>query len=131
MNPMLALRQYQKVGAHAQTSEASPHRLVQMLMEGGLDRIAQAKGALERKDIPGKCVSISKAIAIIGGLREGLDLDNCADTVGELDSLYIYMMKRLAEANISSDPKILDEVAGLLRTVKEGWDGIAEPGPQF
>lgn len=47
MNPMLALRQYQKVGAHAQTSEASPHRLVQMLMEGGLERIAQAKGAIE------------------------------------------------------------------------------------
>ncbi|WP_085717013.1 flagellar export chaperone FliS [Pseudomonas sp. B28(2017)] len=131
MNPMLALRQYQKVGAHAQTSEASPHRLVQMLMEGGLDRIAQAKGALERKDIPGKCVSIGKAIGIIGGLREGLDLENCADAVGELDSLYLYMMKRLAEANISGDPKILDEVAGLLRTVKEGWDGIAEPGPQF
>jgi len=131
MNPMLALRQYQKVGAQAQTSEASPHRLVQMLMEGGLDRIAQAKGSIERKDVPGKCVSISKAIGIVGGLREGLDLENSAETVGELDQLYIYMMKRLAEANIKSDPRILDEVAGLLRTVKEGWDAIAAPGPQF
>jgi flagellar protein FliS len=131
MNPMLALRQYQKVGAQAQTSEASPHRLVQMLMEGGLDRIAQAKGALERNDIPGKGVLISKAIGIVGGLREGLDLENLAETLGDLDSLYTYMMKRLAEANIKSDPKILDEVAGLLRTVKEGWDAIAAPGPQF
>ncbi|CAI8717441.1 Flagellar secretion chaperone FliSB [Pseudomonas sp. IT-P253] len=131
MNPMLALRQYQKVGAQAQTSEASPHRLVQMLMEGGLDRIAQAKGALERNDIPGKGVSISKAIGIVGGLREGLDLENAAESVGELDKLYSYMMKRLAEANIQSDPRILDEVAGLLRTVKEGWDAIAAPGPQF
>jgi len=131
MNPMLALRQYQKVGAQAQTSEASPHRLVQMLMEGGLDRIAQAKGALERKDIPGKGMLISKAIGIIGGLREGLDLENSPETLGDLDSLYTYMMKRLAEANIKSDPKILDEVAGLLRTVKEGWDAIAAPGPQF
>jgi flagellar protein FliS len=41
------------------------------------------------------------------------------------------MMKRLAEANAKTDPKILDEVADLLRTVKEGWDGIAPPGPQF
>ena len=81
MNPMLALRQYQKIGAQAQTSEASPHRLVQMLMEGGLDRIAQAKGAMERKDIPNKGVSIGKAIGIIGGLREGLDLENSADSV--------------------------------------------------
>ena len=131
MNPMLALRQYQKVGAQAQVSEASPHRLVQMLMEGGLDRIAQAKGAMERKDIPGKGVLISKAIGIIGGLREGLDLENKAEEVGRLDNLYVYMMKRLAEANIKTDPKILDEVAGLLRTVKEGWDAIAEPSPQF
>ncbi|QZI69106.1 flagellar export chaperone FliS [Pseudomonas protegens] len=131
MNPMLALRQYQKVGAQAQTSEASPHRLVQMLMEGGLDRIAQAKGAMERKDIANKGVFISKAIGIIGGLREGLDLENSMDTLGDLDGLYTYMMKRLTEANIKTDPKILDEVADLLRTVKEGWDAIAAPGPQF
>ncbi|SCX40117.1 MULTISPECIES: flagellar export chaperone FliS [unclassified Pseudomonas] len=131
MNPMLALRQYQKIGAQAQTSEASPHRLVQMLMEGGLDRIAQAKGAMERKDIANKGIFISKAIGIVGGLREGLDLENQAESVAELDALYAYMMKRLAEANVKTDPKILDEVADLLRTVKEGWDAIATPGPQF
>src|SRR3546814_4213396 len=118
MNPMLALRQYQKIGAQAQTSEASPHRLVQMLMEGGLDRIAQAKGAMERKDIANKGVLISKAIGIVGGLREGLDLENQAESVTELDSLYTYMMKRLAEANAKTDPKILDEVADLLSTVR-------------
>ncbi|WP_347904752.1 flagellar export chaperone FliS [Pseudomonas purpurea] len=131
MNPMLALRQYQKIGAQAQTSEASPHRLVQMLMEGGLDRIAQARGAMERKDIPGRGILIGKAIGIIGGLREGLDLENSVESVGELDNLYTYMMKRLTEANLKADPKILDEVAGLLRTVKDGWDAIAAPGPQF
>ncbi|SDB40013.1 flagellar protein FliS [Pseudomonas sp. NFACC23-1] len=131
MNPMLALRQYQKIGAQAQTSEASPHRLVQMLMEGGLDRIAQAKGAMERNDIASRGVLISKAIGIVGGLREGLDLENQAESVAELDALYTYMMKRLAEANVKADVKFLDEVADLLRTVKEGWDAIAAPGPQF
>ncbi|KZN18831.1 MULTISPECIES: flagellar export chaperone FliS [Pseudomonas] len=131
MNPMLALRQYQKIGAQAQTSEASPHRLVQMLMEGALDRIAQAKGAMERKDIANKGVLIGKAIGIIGGLREGLDLEKQAESVSELDSLYAYMMKRLAEANLRTDPKILDEVADLLRTVKDGWDAIGAPAPQF
>ena len=74
MNPMRALRQYQKVNSHAQISEASPHRLIQMLLEGGLDRIAQARGALERKQIALKGELIGKAVAIIGGLREALDL---------------------------------------------------------
>ncbi|NWA26271.1 flagellar export chaperone FliS [Pseudomonas gingeri] len=131
MNPMLALRQYQKVGAQAQTSEASPHRLVQMLMEGGLDRIAQARGAIQRKDIPGKGIAIGKAIDIIGGLRDGLDLEKSVDSVGSLDKLYAYMATRLLQANINSDIGMLDEVTGLLTTVKEGWDAIAPPGPQF
>ncbi|MEN5301355.1 MULTISPECIES: flagellar export chaperone FliS [unclassified Pseudomonas] len=124
MNPMLALRQYQKIGAQAQTSEASPYRLVQMLMEGGLDRIAQAHGAMQRKDIAGKGIAIGKAIGIIGGLREGLDRDNMTDELNRLDSLYLYMTRRLSEANMQNDPAILDEVRDLLITVKEGWDAI-------
>ncbi|MFJ4396568.1 flagellar export chaperone FliS [Pseudomonas sp. NPDC089396] len=127
MNPMLALRQYQKVNGVAQTSEASPHRLVQMLMQGGLDRMAQAKGAMARNDIAQKGVLIGKAIDIIGGLREGLDLENHGDSLAELDSLYTYMSRRLVEANVKSDPTIIDEVARLLITVKEGWDAIGDP----
>ncbi|MFV3406109.1 MULTISPECIES: flagellar export chaperone FliS [Pseudomonas] len=127
MNPMLALRQYQKVNGVAQTSEASPHRLVQMLMQGGLDRLAQAKGAIARKDVAQKGILIGKAIDIIGGLREGLDLENHAESLADLDSLYTYMSRRLVEANVKSDPAIIDEVARLLITVKEGWDAIAEP----
>ena len=87
MNPMRALRQYQKVNSHAQISEASPHRLVQMLMEGGLDRMAQAKGALARGDIAQKGLMLGKAIDIVIGLRvpedeerEGLDLTSHGET---------------------------------------------------
>lgn len=126
MNPMLALRQYQKVSGVAQTSEASPHRLVQMLMQGGLDRIAQAKGAIARNDVAQKGVLIGKAIGIIGGLREGLDLEHQAEALADIDSLYAYMSKRLVEANVKSDPEILNEVARLLITVKEGWDAIGD-----
>ncbi len=125
MNPMLALRQYQKIGSQAQNSEASPHRLVQMLMEGGLDRIAQAKGAMSRKEIANKGIFISKAIGIVGGLRDGLDLEKePTEALIRQDKLYHYMMTRLAEANAHNDQKMLDEVAGLLITVKEGWDAI-------
>ncbi|MGE8468779.1 Flagellar protein FliS [compost metagenome] len=130
MNPMLALRQYQKVNSVAQTSEASPHRLVQMLMQGGLDRLAQAKGAIARKDVAQRGILIGKAIDIIGGLREGLDLENHADTLSDLDSLYTYMSRRLIEANAKGDPAIIDEVARLLITVKEGWDAIADQQPE-
>ncbi|MBM3108518.1 MAG: flagellar export chaperone FliS [Pseudomonas sp.] len=127
MNPMRALRQYQKVNSHAQISEASPHRLVQMLMEGGLDRMAQAKGALARGDIAQKGLMLGKAIDIITGLRDGLDAEKAEDpaAVHQLDALYAYMANRLVEANSANDADMIDEVARLLITVKSGWDAIA------
>ena len=131
MNPMRALRQYQKVNAHAQVSEASPHRLVQMLMEGGLDRMAQAKGALSRGDIAQKGLMLGKAIDIIIGLRDGLQPDKSENPeyVENLDALYVYMTNRLMQANVDNDASIIDEVAQLLITVKSGWDGIADAQP--
>ena len=127
MNPMRALRQYQKVNSHAQISEASPHRLIQMLMEGALDRMAQAKGALSRNDLPQKALLITKAIDIIIGLRQGLDEEKAEDkdAMQQLDSLYEYMTVRLTQANAANDPELIDEVARLLITVKSGWDAIA------
>jgi len=128
MNHMKALRQYQKVSSVAQTSEASPHRLVQMLMEGGLDRLAQAKGALSRGQIAQKGLMLSKAIEILGGLRTGLDPEKSGGdpaSLQDLDALYAYMMKRLSQANLKNDPQMIDEVAKLLITVKSGWDAIA------
>ncbi|WPN48757.1 MULTISPECIES: flagellar export chaperone FliS [unclassified Pseudomonas] len=129
MNPMRALRQYQKVNSHAQISEASPHRLIQMLLEGGLDRLAQAKGALARGDIAQKCLLITKAIDIITGLRQGLDAEKAEDpaSIEQLDSLYEYMNARLVQANAGNDPQIIDEVVSLLVTVKSGWDAIGTP----
>ena len=127
MNPMRALRQYQKVNSHAQISEASPHRLVQMLMEGAFERMAQAKGAMARGDIAQKGLLLGKAIDILIGLRDGLNPEKTDDPAAlqQLDNLYAYMTTRLLEANSKSDVTMIDEVAGLMITLKEGWDGIA------
>jgi len=129
MNPMRALRQYQKVNSHAQISEASPHRLVQMLMEGGLDRMAQAKGALARGDIAAKGLMLGKAADILIGLRDGLGAEKSdnKEYVQQLEGLYVYMTNRLMEANLHNDADMIDEVARLLITVKEGWDAIGAP----
>ncbi|MBD9425807.1 flagellar export chaperone FliS [Pseudomonas sp. PDM15] len=125
MNAMVALRQYQTVNTQAQVSDASPHRLIQMLMEGGLSRLAQAKGVMMHGQHAAKGELISKAIGIIGGLRESLDLQQGGEIAANLDRLYEYMVSRLVEANIGNDVAIIDEVAELLRNVKSGWDAIS------
>jgi len=126
MNAMAALKQYQTVNTQAQAIEASPHRLIQMLMEGGLSRLAQARGAMARDQTALKGELIGKAIGIIGGLREGLNLEQGGEVAANLDSLYDYMIARLIEANVQNDAVPLDEVAALLRNVKAGWDAISQ-----
>jgi len=125
MNAMAAMRQYQQVGVKAQVIEADPHRLIQMLMQGGLDRIAQAKGAMERDAFAEKGVLVGKAINIIGGLRDGLDKSVGGELVDNLDRLYEYMTMRLFEASRHNDINKLNEVGKLLGEIKLAWDQIA------
>ncbi|NLJ13418.1 flagellar export chaperone FliS [Denitrificimonas caeni] len=125
MNAMTAMRQYQSVNTQAQAIEADPHRLIQMLFEGGLTRLAQARGAMEREQTALKGELLSKAIGIVGGLRQALDLEKGGEIAANLDRLYEYMTTRLMEANLKNDLAIVEEVSDLLREVKTGWDAIA------
>ena len=112
-----------KSGVVAEITEASPHRLIQMLYEGGLQKIAVAKGAIQRKETAAKGENIGRTIAILGGLRSSLDFSQ-GEIATNLDNLYEYMERRLLEANLKNDVAILDEVSGLLREIKSAWDAI-------
>lgn len=121
---MNALQQYQQVKTDAGLEDANPHRLIQLLFEGGLERLASAKGHIQRGEIARKGEQIGKAIDIIDGLRASLNEAAGGDLARNLDALYDYMERRLLEANLKSDPVLIDEVAGLLHDVKEAWDSI-------
>lgn len=126
MNHKTALSQYKTVNTHAVVESASPHRLVQMLMEGALQRMAEAKGAIQRQSTAEKGEALGKAISIIGGLRDALNKGVDSDLPDKLDSLYVYMSQRLSEANRDNAIELIDEAIELMKTLKEGWDGIAE-----
>lgn len=120
-----ALKQYKQVGLEAEVNQASPHRLIQLLFAGALDRLAVAQGAMDRGDIPTKGLYIGKVISIIGGLRASLDMEAPGELPANLDGLYEYMERRLLEASTKNDLVMLAEVAELLKTLKSGWDEIS------
>lgn len=121
-----ALNQYRDAGIISEVADADPHRLIQMLFEGALDRIAIARGAMRQGDVAVKGARISRAIQIIDGLRAHLDQERGGEIAANLAALYDYMERRLAEANLRDDVHILDEVANLLREVKSGWDAVPQ-----
>lgn len=129
MNATHAIDAYRHVGTQSRAMDASPHKLIAMLLDGALDRIAAAKGAMDRGETALQGSLIGKAIGIVGGLRASLDRNRGGEIAGRLGDLYDYMERRLLEAGARTDREALDEVAGLLREIKTGWDGIPQDQP--
>lgn len=118
--------QYSNMAVQTGIESASPHRLIQMLMEGALEKLARAKGFMQRNEIRAKGQQIGWAISIIEGLKASLNKAEGGEIAQNLEDLYIYMEQRLIVASRENDPAILDEVIALMRQIKEGWDGIAD-----
>jgi flagellar protein FliS len=126
MNAYKAAQNYSSLKVHSGVEAASPHRLIQMLFEGVLERLAQAKGAMQQRQVARKGELIGKAINIVGGLQGSLNDKEGGDLATNLDSLYDYIIRRLMQANYENDPVILDECGRLLSELKSAWDAIGD-----
>ncbi len=105
---------------------ADPHELILRLMNGAIERIAQARGAISRGEIAIKAESISKAVLIVGGLEGCVNHQAGGELADNLSSLYQYMGIRLAEANIHDDIAKLNEVSDLLLQIRSAWVQIPQ-----
>lgn len=117
---------YHRVGIRQEIESASPHRLIQLLMERALTKIGLAKNNLLEERIAEKGRLIGDAIGIVGCLQASLNHEASASLSSNFDALYEYMMRRLLESNLRNDVAGLDEVASLMQELKSGWDAIAE-----
>ncbi len=120
------LKAYKRTSLEAELSVASPHRVIQMLFNGLLERLSQAKGAIERKDYEYKANRITKALGIIDGLQGALDRNENPALGDKMYALYDYMKQLLGEASALLDEKPIDEVISLITPIKNAWDNIPE-----
>ncbi|AWK82452.1 flagellar export chaperone FliS [Photobacterium damselae] len=119
-----SLQAYKKVSVNAQLASASPHRIIQMLYAGAIERLIQGKAAMEQGNIAMKCERLSKALDIIMSLRDCLSMEDGGDVANNLDSLYDYMIRQVSTANAENQPEPIDEVITMLREIKSAWDQI-------
>jgi flagellar protein FliS len=111
VNPQAALKSYAKVQYRANVEIASPHRLIDMLYEGAIERIVQGN-------------KINSAFSIVGGLREALNSDVGGELAMNLDNLYVYIQSLLSSAHSKNDVSKLDEAITLLGDLRSAWKQI-------
>ena len=113
---------YRSIAAETGVTDASPHRLVVMLFDGFLESLAEARGAMQARDIERKGRAIGRAVRIIEeGLRAGLNLEAGGALAGDLNQLYAYVAMRLTAANLRNDETLLDECQRLIQPLREAW----------
>ena len=116
---------YRQVGVQTGVDNASPHQLVQMLLDAFQDSVAQARGAIASGDVQAKGRAIGRAARIVEeGLKACLNLDAGGALATDLNALYAYIGVRLTQANLGNDVATLEECGRLLEPVRSAWAAI-------
>ena len=117
---------YNRVGVETDVLTASPHRLVALLLDGAMDAMTQALGAMQLGNAEQKSRAITRAVRILDeGLKAALNMDSGPLAV-DLNDLYAYMCMRLTHANLHSDRAAVEECQRLLQPIREAWVSIGQ-----
>ena len=101
---------------------ASPAELTLMLYEGAIKFCNIAIIGIEQKDIEKAHINIRKTSKIIQYLRETLDMKY--PVAQDFENIYVYLDRRLVEANVKKEKQILEEVCEHLRSVRDTWKEV-------
>jgi flagellar protein FliS len=104
---------------------ASPGQLVVMLYDGAHRFLLQTAAAM-REGRPGVAGErLRRAEAIINELLITLDMDRGGDVAVRLQQLYVFFKSHLGEARREQDADKVDDVARMMRELRESWAQIA------
>ena len=99
----------------------TPLGLVVALYQGAIDNIIVARNCLANRDIPGRTKAINKTYSILSELLMALDKKKGGEISKNLGVLYLYMQRRILEAQLKQNAAPLEEVQKLLTTMLDGW----------
>ncbi len=122
------LAAYRSTSVHSSLEASDPHRLIVMMLDGALERIATARGLMSHGQGADKAQLLHRAVAIIDELRNSLNFKAGGEVAQNLDALYEYMCQRIMQANAANKPEWLDEVSRLLGEIRAAWLQISVQG---
>ncbi|GAE03164.1 flagellar protein FliS [Clostridium botulinum B str. Osaka05] len=100
---------------------ASKDQLLLMLLDGAVKFSKIARQAILDKDIVKAHENLVKTQDIFYELMATLDVNQVETWGHQLMSIYEFIVRRLGEANIKKDTKIMDEVIPLIEDIRNTW----------
>lgn len=101
---------------------ASPAELTLMLYEGAIKFGNIAVIGMKQKDIEKAHVNLKKVQRIVAEFRATLDMKY--PVAQDFDRIYVYLERRMSEANMTKDPEIMEEVVTHLRSMRDTWKEV-------
>src|SRR5215207_8202321 len=105
---------------------ASPEMLTLMLWDGAIRFAEQGKEAIAKKEIEASYKGLVRAQRIITELLSNLKHDVNPELCGQLAALYNFIFRRLVDANITKDVKLVDDALEIMRHQRETWALLLE-----
>ncbi|MDD5092526.1 MAG: flagellar export chaperone FliS [Candidatus Wallbacteria bacterium] len=112
-------------------------KLLLMLYDGALQFLSEAEAGINGKNVEKAHNSIIKVQKIVTELMVSLNLELGGDIARNLQSLYVYVNRRLLAANVKKDREIIGEVREIISSLRNAFADIVkksvrpktEPGP--
>lgn len=104
-----------------QVMQASPKRLVELLMEGCIKNLKQANLAIEQENISLAHNKLVRAQDIISELRYSINEEVGGDVAKQFIQLYEYMNNQLLQANLKKDSEIIQRIQGMVEELLATW----------
>jgi flagellar protein FliS len=121
---MRAIQSYGNVKVTTGVAAANNVQLIQMLFDGLLESLSTARGHIQHNNIAEKAKAIARASRIVIGLQGALDFEKGGELATNLNELYSYVTRRLFHVNAHNDIVVLDEIHGLMREIRDAWEGV-------
>lgn len=124
-NPYQSMsNQYKSIELQTRIETATPHELIELLLQGARSHIATAQGHIQRNQIKEKGEHIGKALSIVEGLKLSLNREKGGEIAINLGQLYDYIQHILLKANLNNDEDLLAQSNRLLAEIHQAWQAI-------
>ncbi len=112
---------YAEVGRRSQIEGASPHKLIEILLQNAVKHIKIARASFDSGEVELRGSSLVKVTEIVSYLRVSLDLDNGGEIAANLQGLYAYIEQQLVTAHADGNLSVVDHVSAILTDLLDTW----------